>query len=114
MAQRSKPTRKQVPQFRSEKEEARWYSDHREDLHEYLDMDAAEVVDPEPAFDRGGMTQPISLRLPQRLLADLRRIAEQYEISYQLLIQRWLSERLRQETLQAATSHPRKRRTKAA
>ena len=53
MAQRSKPTLKQVPHFRSEQEEARWYSDHREDLHEYVDMDDAEVVDPDLPSDRG-------------------------------------------------------------
>ena len=44
------------------------------------------------------MTQAISLRLPQRLLAGLRRVAGQHEVSYQLLIKQWLAERLAQET----------------
>jgi hypothetical protein len=114
MPQRSKPTSKEVPHFRSEQEEARWYSDHREDLQEYVDMDDGEVVDPDPLSDRGGMTQAVSVRLPQRLLSDLRRIAEQQEISHQVLIQRWLSERLLQEKTQTDTSRPQKRRTKAA
>src|SRR5713226_7571631 len=91
MAKESKRAFKRIPAFRSEDEEARWYAAHREDLHEYVDMDDAEVVKPKPAVDRSGMTQVVSLRLPLRLLTGLRRLAEQQEISYQLLIKRWLS-----------------------
>ena len=114
MAKRSKQTLKQIPTFRSEEEEAQWYGTHRDDLHEYIDMDDAEVVEAEPTTERDGMTQAISLRLPQRLLAGVRRIAEQHEISHQLLIRRWLSERLIQETTETETANSPKRRTKVA
>jgi len=73
MAKESERALKRIPAFRSEDEEARWYAAHREDLHEHVDMDDAEVVEPEPTVDRGGMTQIVSLRLPRRLLTGLHR-----------------------------------------
>ena len=74
MTKESKRALKRIPAFRSEDEEARWYVAHREDLHEYVDMDDAEVVEPKPAVDRGGMTQVVSLQLPRRLLTGLYRV----------------------------------------
>lgn len=47
------------------------------DFHEYLNMEDAERVKAQASGDRGNMTQAISLRLPQRLLTGLRRVAEQ-------------------------------------
>lgn len=114
MAKESKRALKRIPAFRSEDEEARWYAAHREDLHEYVNMDDAEVVKPEPTVDRGGMTQVVSLRLPRRLLTGLRRVAEQQEISYQLLIKRWLSARLAQETAAPDSRRSSGRRKRAA
>ena len=75
MAKQSKQALKRIPAFRSEDGEARWYAAHREDLHKYVDMDDAEVVEPDLTADRGGMTQVVSLRLPLRLLTSLRRVA---------------------------------------
>jgi hypothetical protein len=46
MAKVSERVLKRIPAFHSEDEEARWYGAHRKDLHEYLDMDDAEVVEP--------------------------------------------------------------------
>ena len=74
MTKESKRALKRIPAFHSEDEEARWYVAHREDLHEYVDMDDAEVVEPEPTVDRGGMTQVVSLRLPRRPLTGLHRV----------------------------------------
>jgi hypothetical protein len=48
MAKTSKRALKRIPAFRSEDEEARWYGDHRKDLHEYIDMADAEVVESQP------------------------------------------------------------------
>ena len=70
------------------------------------------VVEPQPTTDRGGMTQAISLRLPQRLLTGLRRVAEQQEISYQALIRRWLAERMAQETTASDSRRPPGRRSR--
>lgn len=114
MAKRSKQRLKRIPPFHSEEEEARWYAAHRDDLHDYVDMDDAEVVEPQPLANRGGMTQMISLRLPQHLLAELRREAERQEISYQTLVKRWLSERLAQETTTPSPRRSVKRRSQAA
>lgn len=114
MAKESKRTLKRIPTFRSEAEEARWYGAHRDDLHEYLDMDDAELVEPKANGDRGDMTQAISLRLPQRLLTGLRRVAEQQEITYQMLIKQWLTERLAQESTSSTARRPQSRRSRAA
>jgi hypothetical protein len=114
MAKASKRVLKRIPAFRSEDEEARWYGAHRKDLQEYIDMAGAEVVEPQPTVDRSGMTQAITLRLPRRLLAGLRRTAEQQEVSYQLLIRRWLTERLAQETAATESHRSSGRRSRAA
>lgn len=114
MAKESKRTLKRIPTFRSATEEARWYGAHTHDLHEYLDMEDAELVEPQASGDRGGMTQVISLRLPQRLLTSLRRVAEQQEVSCQVLIKQWLTERLVQENAPATTRRPPSRRSRAA
>jgi predicted HicB family RNase H-like nuclease len=114
MAKGSKPTLKRIPSFRSKDEEARWYEAHRHDLHEYLDMEDAEVVEPQPTVDRSGMTEAISLRLPRRLLTGIRRVAEQQEVSYQTLIKRWLTERLAQESVVSYSRPASARRSRAA
>ena len=114
MAKGSKRALKPIPVFRSQDEEARWYGAHRADLHEYVDRDDAEVVEPQPTTNYGGMTQAISLRLPQRLLTGLRRVAEQQETSYQALIRRWLTERLAQETTASDSRRPSGRRSRVA
>ena len=114
MAKESKRHLKRIPTFHSEAEEARWYGAHREVLHEYIDMDDAELVDSKTTEDRGGMTQAISLRLPQRLLTGLRRVAEQQEVTYQTLIKHWLTERLAQENTPVINRRPPSRRSRAA
>lgn len=114
MAKGSKRALKPIPSFRSEDEEARWYGAHRADLHEYMNMDDAEVVESQSTADRGGMTQATSLRLPRRLLTGLRRVAEQQEVSYQVLIRRWLAERLAQETRASDSRRPSGRRSRVA
>jgi len=114
MAKESKRPCKRIPTFHSADEEARWYGAHRHDLHAYIDMESAEVVEAHTSGDRGGMTQSVSLRLPQRLLAGLRRVAEQQEISYQRLIKQWLSERLAQESTPSTARRPQSRRSRAA
>lgn len=114
MAKESKRPLKRIPTFHSADEEARWYSAHRHDIHEYIDMDDAELVEPAADRDQGDMTQAISLRLPQRLLTSLRRIAEQQEITYQTLIKQWLTERLTQESTSSTPRRPQSRRSRAA
>ena len=87
---------------------------HQHDLEEYIDMSDAEMGEPETTGDRGGMTEAISLRLPRRVLTELRRLAEQQEIKYQTLIKQWLTERLAQESAPSTTHRPPNRRSRAA
>lgn len=75
-------------------------------------MDEAKLA--ESTANRGGMTQAISLRLPQRLLTGLRRVAEQQEITYQILIKHWLTERLTQENASATPRRSPSRRSRVA
>lgn len=113
MAKESKRVPKRVPSFRSEDEEAQWYAAHRDELHDYVDMDDAELIEPQTTSDRSGMTQAVSLRLPRRLLTGLRRVAEQHEMNYQRLIKQWLAERLAQEAPLSTTRRPPSRRSRA-
>lgn len=56
-----------------------------------------ELVDADDAIPRIGESQAISLRLPRAQLALLRAFAEREGIGYQVLIKRWLDDRLRAE-----------------
>lgn len=114
MAKASKRPLKRIPTFRSEAEESRWYGMHQHDLDEYINMDDAEMSEAQTAGERGGMTEAISLRLPRRVLTELRRLAEQQDIKYQTLIKQWLTERLAQETAPPTTHRPPSRRARAA
>jgi predicted DNA-binding ribbon-helix-helix protein len=114
MAKESKRPLKRIPTFRSAAEEARWYGAHCHDLHEYIEMEDAKLVESQASGDRGGMTQAVSLRLPRQLLTGLRRVAEQQEITYQMLIKQWLTERLAQESAPSTARRPPSRRSRAA
>lgn len=54
-------------------------------------------VDAPERVPRDEESQPISLRLPKRMLALLREIARRNGLGYQVLIKRWLDDRIRAE-----------------
>ena len=54
--------------------------------------------------DVSGPTTPISLRLPDRMLAILKEAASRRGMGYQTLLKQWLDERIRQEGYSGAES----------
>lgn len=70
-------------------------------------LDPRAWEDAPEAIPRAGESTLISIRIPNRLLAALRALARRGDVGYQVLIKRWLDERLQEERRQlAATRHP--------
>lgn len=75
--------------------------------HEQLAREAAEwdkgsrtpvgFEDAPDALPRASESKPVSLRLPVTLLEILKRFAEHERVGYQVLIKRWLDDRVRAE-----------------
>lgn len=86
------PTRKTIPDFKSEDEERAFWADH--DSTEYIDWDEA---DPVVLPNLRPSTKSISLRLPASMLNKLRVIANKRDVPYQSLIKLFLQERIDQE-----------------
>jgi predicted DNA binding CopG/RHH family protein len=87
-----KPLLKPVPKFRSEAEEQEFWA--TADTTEYFDWSQARrVVFPslKPS------TTPISMRLPETLLTDLKRLANEQDVPYQSLMKVYLAERVAAE-----------------
>lgn len=78
-----------IPEFQNEDEEREFWTEH--DSTEYLDWDKAErAIFPKlkPA------TKTISLRMSESMLAELKGLANKWDIPYQSLIKMFLRERL--------------------
>jgi predicted DNA binding CopG/RHH family protein len=89
---RSRP----VPTFRSEEEEARYWT--VTDSAEQMDLeDSSEEVPAEIEVDRGGDLKGVYIRLPRRLLAGVKSMAARKQIPYQILLRQWLADRLETE-----------------
>ncbi|RLB53379.1 MAG: hypothetical protein DRI90_21220 [Deltaproteobacteria bacterium] len=87
-----KRKRKKLPRFESEQEERRFWLTH--DSTEYIDYaDAQPVV----FSNLKPTTKPISLRLPETLLAEIKMLANRRDVPYQSLIKIFLAERVQQE-----------------
>ena len=70
-------------------EEASQWDDRRRDLSGFTDA--------EDAVPRAQEATAISLRMPKALLALLKKFAEREGLGYQVLIKRWLDDRVRLE-----------------
>lgn len=80
---------KQVPHFRNEAEERKFWESH--DTADYFDLSKAQRV----RFPNLKLsTTSISLRLPQHVLERIKIAANRRDVPYQSLIKVWLSERL--------------------
>jgi hypothetical protein len=87
--------KKSLPKFRNEHAERKFWSTH--DSTEYIDWKRANrAVLPKlrPSL------KTISIRLPASMIADLRMLANQRDVSYQSLLKVFLSERIDQERKQ--------------
>ncbi len=85
-------TKKQVPRFRSEEEERRFWAEH--DSTEFIDWQAAErrrFPHLKPSL------RTISLRLPVAMIEDLKMLANKRDVPYQSLLKVFLAERLEKE-----------------
>lgn len=107
-----KPLLKPIPEFRSEAEEQEFWA--TADTTEYFDWSRARrVVFP----NLKPSTTPISMRLPETLLTDLKRLAHEQDVPYQSLMKVYLAERVAAEPravrsnkrLQPTTGRPKAR-----
>ncbi len=84
--------KKQLPKFRSEAEERRFWATH--DSTDYLDWSQAKRVlfpNLKPSV------KTISIRLPESLLDALKTLANQRDVPYQSLVKIILAERIEQD-----------------
>lgn len=80
---------KPIPEFESEGEEQEFWATH--DTTEYFDWSKGRsVVLP----NLKPSTTPISMRLPETLLTDLKRLAHEQDVPYQSLMKIYLAERV--------------------
>ena len=85
---------KKIPNFKTEKEERKFWESH--DSSEYLDLSKAKrAVLPNLKLS----TKTISLRLPEGLLDNIKVEANKRDMPYQSLIKVWLAKEI-QETRQ--------------
>lgn len=90
MPKRREKKIKEIPDFESEEEEFEFWSTH--DLTDYFDPDRPVV---NPRFPNlKPSTKTISLRLPESMLAELKRLANKQDVPYQSLLKIYLAERL--------------------
>ena len=81
--------KKQIPKFSKEAEEREFWQ--KSDSTEYIDWKKAKSV----TFENlRPSTKVISLRLPENLLNDLKKIAHKMDVPYQSLIKVFLSEKM--------------------
>lgn len=84
--------KKELPKFKDEAEERDFWAGH--DSTKYVDWDSAKHVTL-PKLKPSQKT--ISLRLPEMMLAQLKRLANKRDIPYQSLLKIFLAERLEEE-----------------
>lgn len=88
-------TRKKIPKFSSEAEERAFWG--REDSTDYVDWSkASETTLPKlrPTL------RTISIRLPEGMIAQLKRLANKKDVPYQSLLKVFLAERIQDELAQ--------------
>ena len=84
--------KKKIPNFKNETEERRFWQTH--DSADFMDWSNAET----PSFPKlKPSTQTISLRLPEPLLDDLKRLANKRDVPYQSLLKTFLADRIDSE-----------------
>lgn len=81
-----------IPEFATEDEEREFWATH--DTTHYFDWSKARGV---VFFELKPSTRPISLRLPETPLMDLKRLAHEQDVPYQSLMKVYLAERVAAE-----------------
>src|SRR4030042_1779191 len=94
--------KKRMPKFKNEDAEREFWAKH--DSTEYMDWSRAKrAIFPNLRHS----TKVISLRLPESLLEELKRLANKRDVPYQSLLKMYLAERVEQELRRA--SHPKRK-----
>ena len=84
---------KKIPGFKNEEEEDEFWSTH--DSTDYFDISKAVV---NPVFPNLKLsTRTITIRAPESLINNLKRIANKKDVPYQSLIKIYLDEKVREE-----------------
>jgi predicted DNA binding CopG/RHH family protein len=89
-------TKKQIPEFRSEEHERRFWAEH--DSTEFIDWKSAQrrsLPKLKPSL------RTISLRLPASMIEDLKVLANKRDVPYQSLLKVFLAERIERERRRA-------------
>ena len=92
-------TRRKIPKFSSEAEERAFWA--REDSTGYIDWSkASEATLPKlrPTL------RTISIRLPEGMIAELKRLANKRDVPYQSLLKVFLAERIQDELAKKSSS----------
>ncbi|HSW97945.1 MAG TPA: BrnA antitoxin family protein [Candidatus Saccharimonadales bacterium] len=87
----------QIPKFRNEDEEREFWATHS--VADY--MDSYQAVE----FDLSELkpsTKTISLRLPESLIDQLKKLANKRDVPYQSLLKIFLSEKIKEENMHTA------------
>jgi predicted DNA binding CopG/RHH family protein len=91
-------TRKRIPKFSSEAEERAFWS--REDSTDFIDWSkASEATLP----NLRPTLRTISIRLPEAMIAQLKRLANKKDVPYQSLLKVFLAERIQDELAHTKT-----------
>jgi predicted DNA binding CopG/RHH family protein len=86
---------KPIPKFKDEDEERDFWA--TADTSEYFDWSKA-IVNPKfPNLKFS--TKPVTVRLPQSLLDDMKMAANKRDVPYQSLMKVWLAEKLQEEKM---------------
>lgn len=87
---------KKIPRFKNEDEEREFWSVHSpldyQDSWEPVEFDLSEL---KPS------TKTISIRLPESMIGELKRLANKRDVPYQSLLKVFLSQKIKEENLQA-------------
>jgi len=85
-------TKKQIPVFKNEDQERQFWAKH--DISDYIDQLQPVDID---LSQLKPSTKPITVRLPELLLHNLKKIAHKNDVPYQSLLKIYLSDRIKQE-----------------
>ena len=93
-------TKKRLPEFNSEEEEARFWDTH--DTIEYLDEFKSVEIEVTPELEERILTKrelkkQVTLRLDPAQIENVKRIASRKGLPYQTLIRMWITEAIQQE-----------------
>lgn len=83
---------KPIPKFKNEDEERKFWATH--DFTDYLDYFKPVKLD---LSELKPSTKPVTIRLPESLLAALKNLAHKKDVPYQSLMKIFLAERVQKE-----------------